>query len=98
MRRLLVLLLLLECGGHAAALYAEAAPPRRGGPAAALQKKRRRTPRRTATVTAPGTAGTGVGNTVNERRLSLMNGAVVRSSEPSLQVVDVESGEVVAER
>src|SRR3954454_12577357 len=98
MRRLLVLLLLLECGGHAAALYAEAAPPRRGGTAAALQKKRRRTPRRKATVKAPAIAGTAVGNTLNERLLSLMNGAVGRSSEASLQVVDVESGEVVAER
>src|SRR3954447_7469642 len=98
MRRLLVLLLLLECGGHAAALYAEAAPPRRGGTAAPPQKKRRRTPRRKATVKAPAIAGTAVGNTLNERLLSLMNGAVGRSSEASLQVVDVESGEVVAER
>src|ERR1041385_5201300 len=76
------------------------AAPRKnsGGTAAALQKKRKRTTRRKATVKAPAIAGTAVGSTLGERLLSLMNGSVGRSSEASLQGVEVESGEVVAER
>ena len=38
------------------------------------------------------------GNTLQERLASLVNGSVARSSEASVQIVEVESGEVVAER
>lgn len=67
---------------------------------AATAKKRRRGTRRRgrAVAAAPSIAGTAVGATLGERLQSLMNGPTGRSSEASLQVVEVESGTVVAER
>jgi D-alanyl-D-alanine carboxypeptidase/D-alanyl-D-alanine-endopeptidase (penicillin-binding protein 4) len=66
---------------------------------AATAKKRRRSTRRKKPVAhAPSIAGTAVGATLGERLQSLMNGTVGRSSDTSLQVVEVESGNVVAER
>jgi D-alanyl-D-alanine carboxypeptidase/D-alanyl-D-alanine-endopeptidase (penicillin-binding protein 4) len=52
--------------------------------------------RRKAVPARPADAATGT--TLSERVNSLMNGSVARSSDTSLQVVDVESGEVVAEK
>jgi len=66
-----------------------------------LAKKRRKAaPKRRGRVVAraPSIAGTAVGVTLGERLNSLMNSTVGRSSEASLQVVEVESGTVVAER
>src|SRR3954447_17271217 len=68
--------------------------------AATAKKRRKAAPRRKAKVVAraPAIAGTAVGATLSERLTSLMNGSVGRSSEASLQVVEVDSGTVVAER
>ena len=67
---------------------------------AAMAKKRRRSSRRKgrAVAAAPSIAGTAVGATLGERLQSLMNSTVGRSSDASLQVVEVERGDVVAER
>src|SRR4051794_17797781 len=67
---------------------------------AAAAKKRRRVTRKKgrAVAAAPSIAGTAVGATLGERLQSLMNGPTGRSSEASLQVVEVDSGTVVAER
>src|SRR3954466_5058048 len=67
---------------------------------AATAKKRRRAPRKKGRVVAkaPSIAGTAVGATLGERLQSLMNGPPGRSSEGSLQVVEVDSGTLVAER
>ncbi|MEA2163849.1 MAG: hypothetical protein QOK37_1976 [Thermoanaerobaculia bacterium] len=63
---------------------------------AADAAKRRRTRHRKTVPARPADAATG--NTLSERINSLMNGSVARSADTSLQVVDVESGELVAER
>jgi D-alanyl-D-alanine carboxypeptidase/D-alanyl-D-alanine-endopeptidase (penicillin-binding protein 4) len=66
--------------------------------AAGTAKRSRAKPRsrRQAAPARPADAATGA--TLSERVNSLMNGSVARSSDTSLQVVDVESGEVVAEK
>ena len=68
--------------------------------AATAKKRKKPAPRRKARAVAkaPSIAGSAVGVTLSERLQSLMNGTVGRSSEASLQVVDVDSGTVVAER
>jgi D-alanyl-D-alanine carboxypeptidase, serine-type, PBP4 family len=58
--------------------------------------KRRRRGRKMAVPARPADAATGT--TLSERINSLMNGSVARSSDTSLQVVDIESGEIVAEK
>jgi len=63
---------------------------------ALARKKKRRTTRRKAAPVAPADVATG--STLPERLASLMNGSVARNSLSTLQVVDVESGSVVAER
>ncbi|MDP9359814.1 MAG: D-alanyl-D-alanine carboxypeptidase/D-alanyl-D-alanine-endopeptidase [Acidobacteriota bacterium] len=66
-------------------------------PSADAAKRRRGKSRaRKGAPSRPADAATGT--TLPERIRSLMNGYVARSSDTSLQVVDVESGEVVAER
>lgn len=57
---------------------------------------RRRGARKKAAPARPADAATGT--TLSERINSLMNGSVAGSSDTSLQVVDVESGNVVAEK
>jgi D-alanyl-D-alanine carboxypeptidase/D-alanyl-D-alanine-endopeptidase (penicillin-binding protein 4) len=71
-------------------------------PAADAAKKRRstargkaRATRRVAPAEKPELA---VGGNLSERLASLMNSSVARSSESSLQVVELDSGSVVAER
>ncbi|HEX3583565.1 MAG TPA: D-alanyl-D-alanine carboxypeptidase, partial [Thermoanaerobaculia bacterium] len=62
----------------------------------AVAKRRRRGPRRKAVPAAP--ADVAVGANLQERLTSLMNGSVARSGQASLQVVEVDSGNVVAQR
>jgi D-alanyl-D-alanine carboxypeptidase/D-alanyl-D-alanine-endopeptidase (penicillin-binding protein 4) len=63
---------------------------------AVAKKRRRRAPRKRASAAAPAPDVASGGN-LAERLNSLMNGSVARSSDASLQVVEVESGSVVAE-
>jgi len=67
---------------------------------AATAKKRRKAPRRKgrAVHAAKAPIETATGGTLGERLSSLMNGRVGQASDASLQVVEVESGTVVAER
>ncbi len=62
--------------------------------AGAAKKRRRARGRKTAPVKVE----TAVGNTLQERLASLANGNVARSSEASIEIVEVESGALVAER
>jgi D-alanyl-D-alanine carboxypeptidase/D-alanyl-D-alanine-endopeptidase (penicillin-binding protein 4) len=62
---------------------------------AAAAKKRRRRPARKA---APVKVEAATGNTLQERLASLINGKVANSSEVSIQIVEVDSGAVIAER
>lgn len=66
------------------------------GAAEAARKKKRTRSRRRAAPAVP--ADPAVGATLEERLASLLNGNVARSSETSVQIVDVETGEVVAQR
>src|ERR1051325_5206579 len=71
------------------------------GSEAATKKKRKPAPRRKGRVTRRAPAApveTATGGATSRRVQSLMNGRVAGSSEASLQVVDVDSGDVVAER
>ncbi len=63
---------------------------------AAAAKKRRRTSRRHRAVAAP--VETATGNTLEERLASLVNGKVANSAEASIEIVEIGSGRVVAER
>jgi len=63
---------------------------------ALARKKKRRSSRRRAAPAAP--IDTASGTTLQERLASLLNGSVARSSLASVQVVEVESGTVIAER
>jgi len=68
---------------------------------AATKKKKKAPPKRRARVVRKAPAvqrDLAVGATLSERLMSLMNGRVGRSSEASLQVVEVDSGAVIAER
>jgi D-alanyl-D-alanine carboxypeptidase/D-alanyl-D-alanine-endopeptidase (penicillin-binding protein 4) len=65
-------------------------------PVADAAKRRRGSRSRKAAPAGPADAATG--STLSERITSLMNGSVARSSDVALQVVDVDSGAVVAER
>jgi serine-type D-Ala-D-Ala carboxypeptidase/endopeptidase (penicillin-binding protein 4) len=79
-------------------------------PAAEAQtKKKKKTTGKKITVTrkaparpkarpAPPPAEVAVGRTFEERLGSLVNGTVARSSDSSIQIVEVESGRVVSER
>jgi len=57
---------------------------------------KRRRPRKKAAPATP--AEIAVGNTLEERIASLMNGATAQSSEASLAVVELDSGRLIAER
>src|SRR5438132_14341623 len=63
---------------------------------AAAKKKRARRARRRAAPAAPAELATG--NTLAERISSLINGPTARASDTSIEVVEVESGNVVGER
>lgn len=65
------------------------------------KKKKKSTPRKKPAVTrkAPPPAPTvPVGATFEERLNSLVNGAIARGADSSIQIVELESGRVVAER
>lgn len=65
------------------------------------KKKKRTTPRKKTTVArkaAPVVPAGPVGRTFEERLNSLVNGSVARSADSSIQIVELESGRVVAER
>lgn len=62
----------------------------------AAKKKRPRKARRKAAPQMP--ADVAVGDTLEERMESLINGRVASSADASIQVVEIDSGEVVAER
>ena len=57
-------------------------------------QRRKAPPKRAAAPAAP----VAVGNTLEERLSSLVNGTVPRSSDAGIQIVELESGRVVAER
>lgn len=68
---------------------------------AQTKKKKNTTPKKKAAVTrkAPAPAeDKPVGGTFEERLSSLVNGSVARSANSSIQIVEVESGRMVAER
>lgn len=67
------------------------------GDAAPKKPAKRAAHRRRAQAPAP-VLETATGATLQERLSSLVNGNVARSSEASLQIVEVESGAVVAQR
>src|SRR5437763_3922530 len=64
---------------------------------AAVAKRRRRGSRRRAAAAAV-PADVAVGANLQERLNSLMNGSVARSGQASLQVVELDTGSVVAQR
>ncbi|HWW61631.1 MAG TPA: D-alanyl-D-alanine carboxypeptidase, partial [Thermoanaerobaculia bacterium] len=63
---------------------------------AAPKKKKRAAPRKKAAPAAP--LPTAVGATLEERLASLVNSSTARSADTSIQIVEVESGRVVAQR
>src|SRR6185369_15847026 len=65
-------------------------------PAAAEAAKKRRPARRARVAATPVDKATGAN--LEERLASLINGTVSRASEASIQVVEIGSGRVVAER
>lgn len=66
---------------------------------AAKPKKKKPAPKRPAVRRAPPPpVDTAVGNTLEERLASLVNGNVARNSEASIQIAEVDSGRVVAQR
>ncbi len=68
---------------------------------AQAKKKKKTTPRKKTTATrrvAPPAVSVPVGRTFEERLNSLVNGSVAASGDSSIQVVELESGRVVAER
>jgi D-alanyl-D-alanine carboxypeptidase/D-alanyl-D-alanine-endopeptidase (penicillin-binding protein 4) len=65
------------------------------------KKKKKTTPRKKTTVArkaAPPAPVGPIGATFEERLNSLVNGSVARSADSSIQIVELESGRVVAER
>ena len=66
------------------------------------KKKKKSQPKKkpaaTRRVTKPAAPAVPVGATFEERIASLVNGAVARGSDASIQIVELESGRVVAER
>jgi len=66
-----------------------------GDAASATKKKKRKAP---AKRPAPVRLEKAVGNTLQERLASLANGMVARSADTSIQIVEVDSGAVIAER
>ncbi|HEX6097019.1 MAG TPA: D-alanyl-D-alanine carboxypeptidase/D-alanyl-D-alanine-endopeptidase [Thermoanaerobaculia bacterium] len=66
------------------------------------KKKKKTPPRKKAAVTKkaapPPAPAAPVGRTFEERLNSLVNGSVARSADTSIQIVELESGRVVAER
>lgn len=62
------------------------------------QTKKRRARRRSKSRAPAVALDAASGTTLSERLESLLNGSVTRASEASVQIVEVESGEVVAER
>jgi serine-type D-Ala-D-Ala carboxypeptidase/endopeptidase (penicillin-binding protein 4) len=65
------------------------------------KKKKKTTPRKKAAATrraAPPAPAVPVGRTFEERLNSLVNGSVASSADSSIQIVELESGRVVAER
>src|SRR5687768_12535258 len=67
--------------------------------AAEAQKKKKPTPKKKARKTAPAPKPeTASGNTLEERLASLVNGKTASSSDASIQIVEVETGRVVAQR
>jgi serine-type D-Ala-D-Ala carboxypeptidase/endopeptidase (penicillin-binding protein 4) len=66
------------------------------------KKKKKTTPRKKTTVSKkaapPPAPAAPVGRTFEERLNSLVNGSVARSADSSIQIVELESGRVVAER
>jgi D-alanyl-D-alanine carboxypeptidase/D-alanyl-D-alanine-endopeptidase (penicillin-binding protein 4) len=74
-----------------------------GSVEAQTKKKKKAAPRKKAAVTRkaapkPAPPAIPVGATFEERLASLVNGAVARSSDASIQIVELESGRPVAER
>jgi len=67
------------------------------GAATAAKKRKRAAPKRKKAVAAA-PVETAVGGTLQERLESLLNGSVARSSEASVQIVEVDNGNVIAER
>jgi D-alanyl-D-alanine carboxypeptidase/D-alanyl-D-alanine-endopeptidase (penicillin-binding protein 4) len=75
------------------------------GAEAQTKKKKKTTPKKKAAVTRKATpkkaapvAAVPVGRTFEERLASLVNGSVASSSDSGIQVVELESGRVVAQR
>jgi serine-type D-Ala-D-Ala carboxypeptidase/endopeptidase (penicillin-binding protein 4) len=66
--------------------------------AAGATKKRRRGVRRPARRAATVPADRATGTTLAERLNSLLNGSVARNSDVSVQIVEIDSGAVVAEK
>jgi D-alanyl-D-alanine carboxypeptidase/D-alanyl-D-alanine-endopeptidase (penicillin-binding protein 4) len=74
--------------------------------AEAQTKKKKTTPKKKAAVTRKATpkkaaapvAAAAVGRTFEERLASLVNGSVASSSDSGIQIVELESGQVVAQR
>lgn len=64
------------------------------------KKKKKATPKKKTTTArrAPAPVSVPVGATFEERLNSLVNGTVARSADSSLQIVELDSGRVVAER
>ena len=61
------------------------------------KRKKKTTPRKKTAAAAPAPAGP-VGRTFEERLNSLVNGSIARGADSSIQIVELESGRVVAER
>lgn len=64
------------------------------------KKKKKTTPKRRTTAARPAAPAVpvAVGRTFEERLASLVNSSVARSSDAGIQIVELESGRVVAER
>ena len=62
------------------------------------KKKRKTPPRKRAPVVKKAPPIVPVGNTFEERLNSLVNGATAQSADTSIQIVELDSGRVVAER
>ena len=66
-------------------------------PHSAAAAKKKRTTKKRAAVAAPPLA-TATGTTLEERLASLVNSAVARNSDASIQIIELDSGAVVSQR
>lgn len=96
-RLVAILLTFLLAFSDSSWLEAQSKKKKKSTPKKKTTTTRKVTPKKKKAAPAPAPA-VAVGRTFEERLNSLVNGAVARSSEASIQIVELESGRVVGQR